>query len=83
MVRDYIRIGVARGLFSRTLKSAGAQRCALRCSFAAADSVGKIAVALTLVAIAVAALGPLGNIMLSPLEQRFPQALYPARGATD
>lgn len=41
--------------------------------------VGKIAVALTLVAIALAAIGPLGNIMLSPLEQRFPEALYPAR----
>jgi hypothetical protein len=38
-----------------------------------------IAVALIVVAIAVAALGPLGNVLLCPLEQRFPGALYPAR----
>jgi uncharacterized SAM-binding protein YcdF (DUF218 family) len=41
--------------------------------------VGGNAVALIVVAIAVAALGPLGNVLLCPLEQRFPEALYPAR----
>jgi hypothetical protein len=41
--------------------------------------VGGNAVALIVVAIAVAALGPLGNVLLCPLEQRFPGALYPAR----
>jgi uncharacterized SAM-binding protein YcdF (DUF218 family) len=40
---------------------------------------GRIAMALTMAALAVAALGPLGNIVLSPLEQRFPEALYPPR----
>ncbi len=40
---------------------------------------GRIAIALTVVAFAVAALGPLGNILLSPLEHRFPERMYPAR----
>ena len=40
---------------------------------------GRIVVALSLVAIAIAPLGPLGNMLLAPLEQRFPEGLYPAR----
>jgi uncharacterized SAM-binding protein YcdF (DUF218 family) len=40
---------------------------------------GRSAVALSMVAIVVAVLGPLGNILLSPLERRFPETLYPAR----
>jgi uncharacterized SAM-binding protein YcdF (DUF218 family) len=39
--------------------------------------VGAIVAAVSLAAIAVAALGPLGNMLLTPLEQRFPDGQYP------
>ena len=40
---------------------------------------GRIAIALSVGALAIAALAPLGNILLSPLERRFPEMMYPAR----
>jgi uncharacterized SAM-binding protein YcdF (DUF218 family) len=40
--------------------------------------LGAIVAALSLAAIAVAALSPLGNALLTPLDQRFPAAVYPA-----
>lgn len=39
---------------------------------------GAIVAALSLAAIAVSTLSPLGNLLLTPLEQRFPQERYPA-----
>lgn len=41
--------------------------------------IGRIAIASSVGAIVVAAFSPLGNLMLTPLEQRFPQSMYPAR----
>lgn len=42
--------------------------------------VGPIAAGLSLAAIALAALSPLGNVLLTPLENRFPEEVYPAPG---
>jgi uncharacterized SAM-binding protein YcdF (DUF218 family) len=44
---------------------------------------GRIVISFSVVAIAIAALSPLGNMMLAPLEQRFPEALYPARDGVE
>lgn len=41
-------------------------------------SAGRITIALSVGAMALAALSPLGNMLLTPLEQRFPEMVYPA-----